>query len=74
MTTRRKTDGPASRSWYRTSRVVRDGGRWYFMTREGTAEGPFECEADARQQLEVYVRLAENDLLVPYCSLSMQAG
>jgi hypothetical protein len=52
--------------------VIADRGRWYFLTREGTAEGPFECEADALEQLEVYVRLAVNDLLVEESAFSLQ--
>lgn len=73
MTVRRKEDGPGSRSRYRSERVVRDGGRWYFLTREGTAEGPFECEADALEQLEVYVRLAINDMLAREFAVELQA-
>jgi hypothetical protein len=52
--------------------VVADGGKWYFLTREGSVEGPFECEADALEQLEVYIRLAVNDLLPTECSLELQ--
>ena len=73
MTARRKEDEPLSRTRFRTDRVVRDNGRWYFLTREGTVEGPFECEADAIAQLEVYVRLAKSGMLSPGLSLSLTA-
>ncbi len=63
MGTRRKTDAPISRSWFRTDRIVQDGGKWFFTTREGAIEGPFDSRMDAVQQLEVYVRLAQHDML-----------
>jgi hypothetical protein len=63
MSARRKTDSPMGRSWFRTERVVQNGGLWFFLTREGTTEGPFSCRTDALNQLEVYIRLAENEML-----------
>ncbi len=63
MAPRRKDDDPISRSRFRTDRMVQDGGSWFFLTREKTIEGPFECRADAIDQLEVYIRLARNDML-----------
>jgi hypothetical protein len=50
-----------------------DGGSWFFATREGTLEGPFECERDALDQLEVYVRLAVNGMLTSERSLALHA-
>jgi len=44
--------------------MVEDGGRWFFLTREKTIEGPFDCRADAIEQLEVYIQLAVNGMLV----------
>ena len=64
MADRRKTDNPDHHSWYRSERLVNDSGKWFFLTREGNLEGPFECEQDAVEQLEVYVSLAVNDLLL----------
>jgi hypothetical protein len=52
---------------------VQEGGKWYFHTREGSIEGPFDCRVDAIHQLEVYVRLAENDLLNKAYNFAMQA-
>ena len=63
MAPRRKDDDPISRTRFRTDRMVQDGGRWFFLTREKTIEGPFDCRADAIDQLEVYIRLARNDML-----------
>ena len=70
MTAKRKEDTGAHTSRYRSERLVADGGKWYFLTREGAVEGPFECEADAVEQLEVYVRLAVNGLLLQECDLA----
>lgn len=64
MAARRKDDDPISRTRFRTDRMVEDGGRWYFLTREKTIEGPFDCRADAIDQLEVYINLAVNGMLV----------
>lgn len=63
MASRRKNDSPDGRTYFRSDRIVRDGGKWYFMTRERTVEGPFESRLDAVQRLETYIRLAEMDLL-----------
>jgi len=63
MAARRKDDEPISRTRFRSDRMVRDGVHWFFLTREKTIEGPFDCRADAVDQLEVYIRLAVNDML-----------
>lgn len=71
MATGRKEDTGVHTSRYRSERLVADGGKWYFLTREGAVEGPFDCEADAVEQLEVYVRLAVNDLLLQESDLTV---
>jgi hypothetical protein len=63
MAVRRKDDDPISRTRFRTDRMMENGGSWFFLTREGTVEGPFECREDANDQLEVYIRLAINGML-----------
>ena len=72
MAARRKDDSPIGPSRYRSERVIQDGGAWFFVTREGSLEGPFSCRADAVNRLEVYVRLAVNDMLTQETSLSLQ--
>ncbi|MDZ7783519.1 MAG: DUF6316 family protein [Halioglobus sp.] len=47
----------------RSSRMYEEGGSWFFNTREGTVVGPFRDELEAYTQLEVYIRLADSDLL-----------
>jgi hypothetical protein len=63
MTDVRRDDNLPGKSWFRTDRLVNEGGRWFFITREQTVEGPFDSRAEAIERLAVYVRLAENDLL-----------
>ena len=71
MSARRKDDAPESRSRFRTDRMVQDGGKWFFLTREGTVEGPFSCRADAVDQLERYIRMANFDMLQEGSTLSL---
>ncbi len=61
--TRRQEDGPASRSNFRTERMFQSAGRWYFYTREGSTEGPFESQLDAQERLDVYIEILDLDLL-----------
>jgi hypothetical protein len=44
-------------SRYRASRFFKDGGRWYFQTREGSTEGPFEFRLEAEDRLQTYIRV-----------------
>jgi hypothetical protein len=36
---------------------------WFFYTREGTLEGPFEGELEANLQLDKYIRVMTSGLL-----------
>jgi hypothetical protein len=63
MAARRKDDEPISRTRFRTDRMVQDGGHWFFLTREGSTEGPFTSLADAVEQLGIYITLALNEML-----------
>jgi len=47
MAKRRKDDGPDGRLYFRSERIMQEQGRWYFLTRERTREGPFETRMDA---------------------------
>lgn len=42
---------------FRSSRFCKDGGSWYFLTREGTVEGPFEFKLEAENRLENYIKV-----------------
>ncbi len=73
MAIRRKTDVPQSRARYRSERLVKEGGQWYFHTREGTLEGPFDSEQKAKDQLETYIKLVEIDLLPSEVAVALRA-
>ena len=56
MTDKRKSDSkPYAR--FRASRLFQDGNKWYFYTREGTMEGPFERRTEAEGQLKEYIKI-----------------
>jgi len=61
--TRRQDDAAGSRSNFRTERMFESAGRWYFYTREGTTEGPFESRVDAQERLDVYIEILDLKLL-----------
>ena len=71
MSARRKDDPLQSRSRFRTDRMVEEGGMWFFLTREGTVEGPFTCRTDAQDHLERYIRMANFDMLLEGSTLSL---
>ena len=72
MAAKRRTD-PRSRPVYRTDRMVQEGDKWFFFTREGTTEGPFDSELEASQQLEQYLRVIDSGLL-PEGEADLSAG
>ena len=40
---------------FRKSRFFISLDQWYFITREGTVEGPFEHQIEAHNMLEIYL-------------------
>lgn len=66
MLKRRNDDSPDGRIYFRSDRFVHQQGKWYFLTREKTMEGPFESRMEAVQRLETYIRLARMDMLQDY--------
>ena len=50
---------------------MHDNNSWYFLTREGTVEGPFDSKRDAEKHLEVYVRIPESNMLPHDTSLAL---
>lgn len=67
---KRKND-PRPRPVFRTGRIFLDGNGWYFYTREGTVEGPFGSEAEAKKQVDAYVHLVESGLLAKVNQMSV---
>jgi hypothetical protein len=49
--------------FFRTNRMFREDGSWYFRTREEHTVGPFRDELAASTQLEIYIRLVKAGLL-----------
>lgn len=62
MAHKRKTD-LASKTWYRSERFMENNGRWFFVTREGTTQGPFDSRWDAEQMLEKYIEVEDSGML-----------
>jgi hypothetical protein len=71
--TGRKTDSPKSGSKFRTERMVKNEGQWYFYTRENSMEGPFETKLDAQERLDVYLEILKLNLLSDPSELQLQA-
>ena len=61
MAEKRNTDAER-RSWFRSERFFIEKGNWYFHTREGTVEGPFDCQLKAKNQLDTYIKLQQSGL------------
>jgi hypothetical protein len=56
MARKRQTD-PKILTWFRSDRMMRDQGNWFFQTREHTIEGPFHNELQAQTQLDIYINM-----------------
>lgn len=71
MNTQRKTDMQAYTK-YRPSRFIKAGGKWYFATREGTVEGPFEERLAAESKLDSYIKIVVSGFVSRNSKLSIQ--
>ncbi|MDX1735770.1 MAG: DUF6316 family protein [Halioglobus sp.] len=56
---KRRDDEASVKSHFRTERFFQEGGSWFFLTREGTLEGPFADRRAAEHRLETYIRVME---------------
>ena len=72
MYEQRKSDSE-SYSKFRPSRFIKEGGKWYFLTREATLEGPFELKLDAEERLESYIRVMTSGFMPRDSKLSLQS-
>jgi uncharacterized protein YdcH (DUF465 family) len=43
--------------------MVKEGEKWFFYTREGTTEGPFDSEIEAHNQLDRYIKAVTSGLV-----------
>ncbi len=48
--------GEPDKTHFRSDRIVVMNGRYYFMTRENTQEGPFDSRLEAERELNLYIR------------------
>lgn len=71
MFDQRRTDSEAC-TQFRTSRLVQNGGQWFFFTREGTMEGPFGFQHEAEERLEIYKRVMSSGFMPPDSTLAIQ--
>ena len=60
-----RREGESGTIPFRTGRFFSQNGAWYFMTREGRAEGPYREKLDAELAAEMYVRMASFRNLAP---------
>jgi len=51
-----KRKGEEDKTYFRSNRVIVMNGRYYFMTRENTQEGPFDTRLEAENELNLYIR------------------
>ena len=57
MESRKKVrKGEGDKTHFRSDRIVVMNGKYYFMTRENTQEGPFDNRLEAEQELNLYIR------------------
>ena len=50
-------------SSFRPSRFFQDNCKWFFFTREGTIEGPFDRKLDAENRLADYIKVMVSGML-----------
>jgi len=66
----RKDDGmPYTK--FRPSRFFKEGGAWFFNTREGSTEGPFTHRHEAEAHLLNYIRIANSGFYADAGSLTL---
>lgn len=60
---RRHDDPPHSLDWeaFRSARVFSINGIWYFQTREGFDEGPFDLREELDDAVDAYVETRRSD-------------
>tara|TARA_R110002110_G_scaffold205066_7_gene417278 strand:+ start:434502 stop:434732 length:231 start_codon:yes stop_codon:yes gene_type:complete len=57
MADNRKDDLGVARFWSRSDRIFEIEGKWFFHTREGEIEGPFQSEIGALHRINVYIQI-----------------
>lgn len=54
--------GEEQKNWFRSSRFSCVNGKWFYQTREGAIEGPFDSIEEGERDLLVYLRHASDEL------------
>ena len=62
MANKRHTDSQ-ERTFFRSERFFQHDGYWYFNTREGTIEGPFNDIVHAKQRMQAYIEVHASGML-----------
>lgn len=71
MSESRKND-PNRSTPFRSERLVEEGGKWFFYTREGTLEGPYQDMIEVKSRLEKYISVMNSGLLSEDSSNSLE--
>ena len=58
MSDKKRTGDDAAKRFFRSDRVSMANGKYYFSTREGTLEGPYDTRAEAEAELMLFIRRA----------------
>jgi hypothetical protein len=67
----RRRDDATVYTKFRSERFTQEQGKWYFFTREGTVEGPFDYRRAAENRLEDYIKVMNSGVLDQDCALSI---
>ncbi len=71
VVTKRRDNDPGVSTYYRTDRFFQEGNKWYFATREGSIEGPFDDQRDAQERLDTFVSVSRSGLIEEESELSL---
>jgi hypothetical protein len=71
MADKRIEDFGKQRTWYRSDRMMEQNGQWYFLTREGTIEGPYDTRLKAGEALGAFIEAKALGLLSQASELSL---
>jgi hypothetical protein len=71
MMEKRKTDLSAKMR-FRSGRFFKNNGKWFFNTREGTMEGPFEELTEAENRLNEYIKIMNSGFMPRHSTLQLE--
>ena len=60
-------------SAFRPSRFFQERCQWYFYTREGAIEGPFQLKSEAEARLANYIKVMADGMLAADDKISMDS-